>query len=409
MTTSLNQVPASSSPGGDSDTEPDGNLIARASELIPLIREHAAQSSEQRAVVEPVMSAIEKAGLFRLFVPRRYSGHGANMCTVMEVIAEVARGDGSTAWTVALLNGCAWIASTFSQQAQDDVFRADARAMVCAILTPATTSERVDGGYVVCGRWPYASGSFAADWAIVGLELDTSGGEDPRGLALIPSSAWTIEPTWFAAGMKGSGSDTIVVEDHFVPEHRVQRFADMLEGRFATPHQSAERNANMAFLPAAAIVLVGPQIGLARHATELTLAGLPEKQVAVTAYNAARNSPSHQLRVAEALTKFDLAELLMQRMCHEIDTAAARHEHLGLLRRGRMRNDIGTIAELVSAGIGSLLTANGAGSFADSNVLSRIWRDAEIAGRHAHVSPDVGREIYGRLLLGADGPPTTDI
>ncbi|MFF0087250.1 acyl-CoA dehydrogenase family protein [Streptomyces canus] len=379
----------------------DTDLVRRAAELVPLIRERAEQTSQARRVVPDVVKALEGAGLFKLFVPKRYGGHQANMNTAVQTIAEVARGDGSTAWAVALLNVCTWFATTFSQAAQDDVFGADPDAKVCGIFTPGTKAERVDGGYLVSGRWPFASGSFAADWGTLGIALDVPEGEDPRALALIPAEAWTIEPTWFVAGMKGSGSDTIVVEDHFVPDHRIQRFLDMREARYLTPHTD-DQNSHMAFIAVAALILVAPQLGLARHALERTRAKLPEKPVAYTTYRAARTSPTHQLGVATAATKFHQAELLMRQACLDIDAGAAAHILPSMEVRGRVRNDTGIIAELVKDGIDLLMTANGAGSFADANVLSRIWQDAEIAGRHAYVSPEVGKEAYGKLLLGDD-------
>jgi alkylation response protein AidB-like acyl-CoA dehydrogenase len=257
----------------------------------------------------------------------------------------------------------------------------------------------VDGGYLISGRWPYSSGSFAADWATLGIALDVPEGEDPRALALVPAEAWTIDPTWFVAGMKGSGSDTIVVEDHFVPDHRIQRFVDMREARYLTPHLN-EQNSHMAFIPVAALILVAPQLGLARHAMEQTRSSLPRKPVAYTVYRAAGKSPVHQIGVATAATKFHQAELLMQQACRDIDASAAARQLPVMEVRGRIRNDTGVIAELVKDGIDILMTANGAGSFADANVLSRIWQDAGIAGRHAYVSPEVGKEVYGKLLLG---------
>ncbi|HEX4358377.1 MAG TPA: acyl-CoA dehydrogenase family protein [Pseudonocardia sp.] len=386
--------------------EPDREVIARATDLVPLIREHAARSSEERQVVSEVMAALEEAQLLRLLVPRRLGGRETNLRTMMECVAEVGRGDGSTAWAVALLNVCTWFSTTFSDRAQQDMFSAPG-ARACGIFAPPLKSERVDGGYLVSGRWGYASGSFAADWATLGAGLEGDG--DPRALALIPSSAWRIEPTWYVAGMKGSGSDTIVVEDHFVPDHRMQRFTDMVEGHFATSHRGDEQNSTMAFIPVAALVLVGAQLGLARHAMERTLAGLPKKNVAYTCYTAARNSPTHQVGVAEAATRFDQAELLMQRACADIDGAATRGVQLDKLTRARVRMDTGIIGELVKDGLDRLMTANGASSFADANVLSRIWRDAEIAGRHALVMPELGKEAYGRMLLGADGPLTLDV
>ncbi|MDQ1446758.1 MAG: hypothetical protein QOI20_3222, partial [Acidimicrobiaceae bacterium] len=377
-------------------------VVAKASALVPLIRQHAEQSSAERRVVPEVMDALEAQGLFKLFVPRRYGGSEENMRTVMETLAEVARGDGSTAWAVALLNVCTWFATTFSQQGQDDVFGANPDAKCCGIFTPGSKAEPVEGGYLVSGQWPYSSGSFAADWATLGIAIDVAEGEDPRALALIPKDAWTIKPTWFVAGMKGSGSDTIVVEDHFVPHHRIQRFVSMREADYATLHKASERNSNMAFIPVAALVLVGAQLGLARRALEITLEKLPNKPVAYTKYTAAKNSPAHHLGVAAAATKFNMAELLMQQATADIDNAAAGGQLPSLLTRTRIRNDTGVIAELVKDGIDGLMTANGAGSFADANVLNQIWRDAEIAGRHAYVTPEVGKEVFGRMLLGAD-------
>jgi alkylation response protein AidB-like acyl-CoA dehydrogenase len=385
------------------------DVVAKASALVPLIREHADQSSADRRVVPEVMAALEAQGLFKLLVPHRYGGYEENMRTVMETVAEIGRGDGSTAWAAALLNVCTWFATTFSQQAQDDVFGANADAKCCGIFTPGSKALAVDGGYMVSGQWAYSSGSFAADWATLGVTLDVHKGEDPRGLALIPKAAWTIKPTWFVAGMQGSGSDTIVVENHFVPSHRIQPFVAMCEANFATPHKANERNSNMAFMAVAALVLVGAQLGLARRALEITLEKLPNKLVAYTKYTAAKNSPAHHLGVASAATKFNLAELVMQQATADIDTAAARGQLPDLVTRARIRNNTGIIAELVKDGIGGLMTANGAGSFADGNVLNRIWRDAEIAGRHAYVSPEVGKEVFGRVLLGADDPLTMDM
>ena len=386
-------------------TELDREVVARVTALVPLIREHAEKSSQERRVVPEVMEALEDAGLFKLLVPRRLGGLETNLRTMMECVAEVGRGDGSTAWTVALLNVCTWFSTTFSDEAQEEMFSTP-QAKACGIFSPPLKSEKVDGGYLVSGRWAYSSGSFAATWATLGIGVE---GDDPRALALIPSSAWKIEPTWFVAGMKGSGSDTIVVEDHFVPEHRIQRFPDMVEGDFRTSHKGDEQNANMAFIPVAALILVGAQIGLARHALERTLANLPKKNVAYTCYTNARNSPTHQLGVAEAATRFDQAEMLMQRACADVDEAAARGVQLDKLTRARVRMDTGIIGELVKEGIDKLMTANGASSFADGNVLSMIWRDSEIAGRHALVMPELGKEAYGRLLLGADEPLTIDV
>ena len=387
----------------------DAELVRKATELVPLIREHASATIAARAVVPEVFEALEEAGLLNLWVPERYRGRAATLRTGLEVLSEIARGDGSTAWAATLLNVCTWFATTFTEQAQDEVFGENPDAHVSGIFTPGSKAQRVPGGYILSGEWPYSSGSFRADWAALGIALDVPEGQDPRGLALVPKQAWTIRPTWYVSGMQGSGSDTIVVEDHFVPDHRVQSFADMCEARYFTPFAAQERNANMAFIPVAALVLVFPQLGLADHALELTRERLPNKRVLYTRYSEARNSPTHQLGVAEAVTDFTLARLLATAAAEEIDRAAEARELPSVEWRARIRNDTGVVAELVNRGLHRLLTANGAGSFADGSVLGQVWRDSEIATRHGVVSPQVVKENYGRVLLGADDPFTVDI
>jgi alkylation response protein AidB-like acyl-CoA dehydrogenase len=382
---------------------PDAGLVARATDLVPLIRKFAGQGSEARRVAPEVVSALEGAGLFRMLVPKRYGGMGASLCTAVEVTKEISRGDGSTGWVTTLMMVGTGFASTFSRQAQEDVFGRNPLAKVAGTFSPGSKSERVEGGYLISGRWPYSSGSFAADWATLGVLLD---GDDPMALALVPAEAWSIEPTWFVAGMKGTGSDTIVVDNHFVPEHRVQRLSNMLSSNFLTPFQN-DRMANVAFNAVAAAILIAPQIGLARHALEITLAKLPGKPVAYTMYDNAKNSPTHQLAVARAATNLHISELLLNRMCLDIDTAADAGQQLDLLTRARIRNDTGIIAELIGHAIDALMTANGAGSFAEANVLNQIWRDSEIAARHAFVTPEIGKEAYGRVLMGLE--PTINL
>src|ERR1700754_2774166 len=167
-------------------TEPERDVIDRATALVPLIREHAEKSSQERRVVPEVVDALEEAGLFKLLVPRRLGGLETNLRTMMECVAEVGRGDGSTAWTVALLSVCTWFSTTFSDEAQQEMY-ATPDAKACGIFSPPLKSEGVEAVYLASGRWAYSSGSFAATWATLGIGVE---GDDPRALALIPSSAW---------------------------------------------------------------------------------------------------------------------------------------------------------------------------------------------------------------------------
>ena len=71
--------------------------------------------------------------------------------------------------------------------------------------------------------------------------------------------------------------------------------------------------------------------------------------------------------------------------------------------------DTGHAIALCTEAIDLLMTANGAGAFAQDGTLGRIWRDANTGARHAFAAPEIGKEVYGRLQLGADDPLTIQV
>lgn len=385
---------------------PDQDIVARVRGLQPLIRAHAQESEDARRVAEDVVQALQAEGLFHISIPRRLGGSGANFRTFIEAMAEVGRADGGTAWAAALLNVCTWFATLFSEQAQQDVFGKNPGTRVCGIFTPPQRSERVfdavAGGVRVTGEWGYASGSAHAQWAVLGVRLgDNPDGSPLMGLGLVPMSDLTIKDTWHVAGMRASGSNTLVADDVFIPEHRLQAYEKMAsEDYLRAP--SDEANDYASFIPVAEVILVAAQIGLVRAAIDITRQKGAKKSVAYTIFTQVSESPAHQIALAEAMSEADQAHMLLARACADIDGAAARHEKLDALTRARIRMDTGASARLCREAINRLLSVNGASSFASVNPLQRIWRDSEISSRHAFVLPEMASLIYGRALFGVE-------
>jgi alkylation response protein AidB-like acyl-CoA dehydrogenase len=201
--------------------------------------------------------------------------------------------------------------------------------------------------------------------------------------------------------MVATASNTIVAKDIFIPNHRIQLLEDLAHEHYACEYTD-EPNYRVSFVPLATLILAGANVGLARAAMDLTMSQRAGKPVTYTIYHEARNSPAVQTGVAEAANLTDLAALLMARASADIDRAALRREHLDLKTRARIRMDTGQIAELGRQAVNRLMTHNGAGAFALRNDLQRIWRDAEIAVRHAQVEPEVAKLTYGQALLGLE-------
>lgn len=393
-------------PAAQADAEIRATLATRAKDLNPLLAKNALQTEKDRRVVEENIEAMTRAGLFRTMVPKRYGGFQGSVRTHLEVTAAVAEACGSSAWVLALTNVCAWFTGLFPQQAQDEVFGADPDARVAGVFSPSTQVRRVDGGIVASGKWFWSSGCLHADWAMLGvLELDAKGAPLHQHLALMPMSELSIEDTWFTAGMKGTGSNCVIANEVFVPEHRLLPLMKAVQGDYPTPFAD-EAEYRAAFIPVAALILVGAQLGMSRAALAHVIEKAPQRAIAYTSFKKQSDSVAFQMQVAKAALKIDTAHLHAFRAADDIDAAAQRGEYLDYKTRARVRADTGYVAQYASDAINLLMTAHGAGSFADASPMQRIWRDSNTAARHAIVLQPVGEEVYGKALLGAENTVT---
>ena len=218
-------------------SQPDAELVNRARDLTARLRASAPESEASRRLSDDDIAALSEARLFELCVPKRLGGLQTNVRTLVDVIAAVAYGNGAAGWVVSLINTSAWMAALFPEQAQLDIWGSNPGERIATIFDAAGTAVPVAGGYRVSGKWGFGSGSLHAGWASLGVLLPGADGSGPDlALGLVPASEYTIKDTWFTAGMRGTGSNTIVAEDAFIPFHRIHSFDDIVEGRYRTEY-----------------------------------------------------------------------------------------------------------------------------------------------------------------------------
>ncbi len=384
-------------------TEPTAirdEILGRIRELRPLFEANAARTESDRRVVEDNITALRDADAFRIMVPKRFGGLETDIRTKLEVSREVAMGCGSTAWVTALMNVCAFFTSLGNEQLQLDVWGSDPAARISGVFSPTATTTRVDGGYVVNGSWNWTSGCLHSDWAFLGVPLVDEAGEFVQpAMALMPYSELEIEDTWFTTGMRGTASNTVHARDVFVPDHRLMSVPGLLAGDYDTPYKD-EVLYRSAFIPVAALILVGPQLGLAQAALDYVIEKGHKRGIAYTEYELQRDAPTFQLAIAKAATLVDTAHLFAYRAAGDIDDAARADRTMTYVERARVRMDTGHAAESAREAIRVLCSAHGASSFAEASPMQRWWRDSEIASRHAVVSPEISAQVYGRALMG---------
>jgi 3-hydroxy-9,10-secoandrosta-1,3,5(10)-triene-9,17-dione monooxygenase len=377
-------------------------LLKRAEGLRPLLERNAGTTDSLRRLPDEVVAAVREAGLCRLMVPRRFDGYQTSIRTYLEVTAELGRGCGSTAWVASLINVCAWLAALFPDRAQRDVWGANADAWVAGSLAPHGTAVPVDGGWRVTGRWMWASGCLHAQWAACGIHMNNAAGETTNfGLSLMPMSDLTIEDSWFMAGMKGTGSNTIVAKDVFVPEHRFLPYPAAFQGSYRTEHAD-EAVYRVALVPVTILILAGSQLGLAQAALDHVVAKAAVRGVTHTNFGKQAESTGFQILVAEAAMKIETARLHAFRAADDLDAYAAGGRHPDLAARARVRADTALAAKYCREAVEQLVSAHGTSSMADSNRMQRLWRDVHVASRHAITEWQVNLEIYGKALLGVE-------
>ncbi|GGT10200.1 acyl-CoA dehydrogenase family protein [Streptomyces chromofuscus] len=379
----------------------EAELAARVEALRPLLREQAGRGETDRVVPAQIIEALGEAGVFRLLTPKRYGGLETDLRTLTEVSETLGTADGSSAWTGMIIAVTNWLACLFPDKAQEDVFGADPDARVTGVAAPTGMGEKVPGGWRVSGRWSYNSGAPYATWAAVGALLkDDHGAVVDQALVLIPAGDLTIEDTWHMAGMKGTASNTLIARDVFVPEYRALSVPATAEGA-RVRSRPEEALYGSTFGPMLLLCLMGPLLGLGRAALDIVLEAAAAKPLSFTTHARQADSVGVQMQVAEAALKLETARLHTYQAVDAVDRAAPVAP-LDYAARAHIRAQAGYAAQQVLEAIGILLNAHGSSAFAETHPLQRIWRDANVAARHAGLIPAVGLEVYGKSLLDVD-------
>jgi 3-hydroxy-9,10-secoandrosta-1,3,5(10)-triene-9,17-dione monooxygenase len=130
----------------------------------------------------------------------------------------------STAWIYGVVGVHPWQLALFPDQAQQDVWGKDNGVRIASTYMPTGKAEPVEGGFRFNGRWSFSTGSKHCDWLFLGGLLPKRDGTP--GLEhvtfLVPKADYRIEDNWDVLGLRGTGSHDIVVENAFVPAHRIQ-------------------------------------------------------------------------------------------------------------------------------------------------------------------------------------------
>ncbi|MFI2008690.1 acyl-CoA dehydrogenase family protein [Streptomyces jumonjinensis] len=386
---------------GSSAPRSDTDLIERVRELQPLIRSHAARAEQQRRVTGEVVEALTGAGIHRMNVPRHYGGYQTSLRTQVDALSEVSAACGSAGYMALIQAGSAFIAALFPDEAQDEIFTSpDAR--VGGTLIPSSKAVPADGGYVVSGNSPFATGCQDADWHLLTALADTGEGPPEMLWLAIPMTDLKVLDDWNVSGLAGSGSNTVVAQNVHVPARRVLPVGPLLEGAFPSQRNSADPFYRMPVLLLFCAWTAANALGLARAALTEFRERIHQRGITYTFYERQHEAPVTHLQFAEAAMKVSSAELLTADLVELIESKVAGGEPYTTEERARIRAQSGYLARLCKEAADLIGSASGASSLHREVPVQRIVRDLNALSLHSFVNPAANLELYGRVLSGLD-------
>jgi alkylation response protein AidB-like acyl-CoA dehydrogenase len=255
-----------------SETEGPVERIARIAETI---EKSAAENEALGQLAPAVVDKLHEQRLFRLLLPRAYGGDEVDLVTWFRSLEALAKLDGSTAWCVGQMNGCAATASALDPEIARRIW-GEPRAALSWGPPVRARAEEVDGGHRLSGEWMMSSGSRHATW--LGLHapvFDGSGAvvtADPSTVFFVPADTVEWVDNWDVLGLNATNSGGFRVKEAFVPRgYAVGR--DHLE-QVNIPGPLYKFPLNSYF----AIGFSGVALGLARAMLDATIALATEKR-----------------------------------------------------------------------------------------------------------------------------------
>jgi alkylation response protein AidB-like acyl-CoA dehydrogenase len=301
----------------------DADPAALAAELRPLLARNAAQTEHDRRLPEENIGALEAANLFRVMTPKRWGGYGTPLAAAIRTFAELGKGCGSTGWVAMIINGVNWWASRLPDAGQEEIF-ADSNVRLCAAGTEASKARREAGGVRVSGKFPFASGCWHASWGGLSVELEDDGHKVTEVVtAFAPMSELRIDDTWYVAGMCGTGSNTLVAEDLFLPDRRLLKLSSLLSGERQAVRHADELSDNYTWSAANTLIGPAPLIGIAQAMLAEVIAAAGRRGIRFTTYTRQADSAVIQHRLAEAALNIETAELHLLDGAEQVENFAA--------------------------------------------------------------------------------------
>ena len=376
-------------------------VLSGVRDLLPTIRERSDDAERARVVPEATVKELEDTGFFRMLQPRRFDGLEADPVDFFTCIREIAGACGSTGWIASVLGVHPWQVALFAEEAQQAVWGEDTNTRLSSSYAPTGKAVLADGGFTLSGKWSFSSGCDHASWVLLGgLVFDEEGQVVDFRTFMVPREKYQIVDVWNVVGLRGTGSNDIVVEETFIPEAFTLSMGDT--GRCYGPGQ-AVNDSDLYKLPFHSLfttTISTPIIGMAYGAYAEHVEMQQKRVRAAYAGEKASLDPFAAVRIARASSEIDAAWALTMNNIRDEQALVARGEKIPLGLRLKVRRDQVLGTQRAIDAIDDLFEASGGRALAEGTYLQRAWRDAHAGRVHAANDPERALQMYGAHQFG---------
>jgi indole-3-acetate monooxygenase len=368
-------------------------LLARVEQ----ISETAAAGTEEgeRAMTLPqaTVKALDASGLLRLKLPEALGGLEADPVTQTRVIEAMTYADVAAGWC--LMIGATSIglpAAFLPDDSIDNIFQGGRVPRAAIAFVPGGTATRSDGGYILNGRWSFASGVRHSDWISLGALIPpVNEGEPPEHrLFTFQTAKAIIHDNWNTIGLRGTGSCDVSVAELFVPEGFI----------FDSMHGKPRRGGPIYHLGIPGFVAnehAGFAFGVAQKALDTIISASYEKRRGIPPVTLSARA-SFQRAVGACDLKLRAARQLVYKLNEEAWNTVQSGKPLDLRQQTELRSCVAYATEVAVEVVMQAYRFAGGSAVFSSNILERCLRDINTAAQHLMVS-DSSYELHGQLAL----------
>lgn len=374
--------------------------LDRITALAPGFRDRGPTTEAHRSVPRVSIDELVAAGTARLLVPREHGGSDARLRNLVEVTAAAAYGCPATGWLAAQMAHHPHVVGVFPLAAQQAVWAAGPDVVIASSTAPAGKAQAAPGGYRLTGRHAFASGVNNAEWSFVGGQVATAGGPPEWRLFLLSADQYSVDDVWDTAGMRGTGSNTVVVDDVFVPEERTVSAIDAREGTAPGARTNADLKFRLPWMAYAGLGFTATMLGAVEGAYDSLCNTLAGKRT--PSGERVADGQILQVQIGLISARIATARSILLGIADRADAAPA----YTLADRATVARDNTFASMLLIEAIDALLELSGTGGFAAVSPVQQAWRDIHFAAAHMSVNKTDTGGRFGRIALGVDETAT---